>query len=200
MVRDIFTTYQIARFCKVDIATVTNWIDGGKLSAYKTPGGHRRINKNELLVFLKKYTMPIPGEILGTHPKVLIVDDEKIIVDVITRALNRSPWEFEIWAAYDGFEAGLAVTSFHPDLVILDIKLPGIDGYKVLKSIKSNPDLADIKVLAVSGKDIYENQNKIIRSGADHFLSKPLDIPELYAVVARLLKLPVEELMESVKK
>ena len=190
MLKDVYTTYQISRFCRVDIATVTNWIDEGKLKAYKTPGGHRRIQKKDFLQFLQRYTMPVPAEIKTDRLRVLVVDDEKYVVEIIVRALKKSGYNFEIESAFDGFEAGIKAANLLPDMVILDINLPGVDGYKVLKDIRSNEELKDIKVLAISGKSIPETREKILKYGADDFIAKPFNIKVIISAVAELLELP----------
>lgn len=69
----VFTTFQISKLCKADISTVTDWIDRGKLPAYRTPGGHRRIKIDDFITFLKKFNMPVPEEIgYYAKPKILI--------------------------------------------------------------------------------------------------------------------------------
>lgn len=189
MAKDLFTTHDIAKLCKVNGSTVKNWINDGKLQAYKTPGGHRRINREDLIQFLEKYEMPIPPQVKGKKLKVLVVDDEKDIVKIITRALKKQSWGLEIEPAYDGYEAGVKVTDSFPDLVILDNELPGVDGYKVLQNIKANKKLKGVKILAITGKDIPETKEKLLSSGADVFMAKPLNLKELVSTVARLLDL-----------
>ena len=122
MNKNLFTTYEIAKLCSVDVTTIKNWINSRKLSAYKTPGGHRRVKKEDLVEFLRKYEMPIPPQIEGKGLKVLIVDDDRNIVDIITRALKKQKWDLRIEPAYDGYEAGTKVTTIFPDLVILNKK------------------------------------------------------------------------------
>lgn len=194
MKEQIFTTHRIAKFCKVDTSTVTNWVDKGMLKAYKTPGGHRRIKKEVLLAFLKEYGIPVPAEITADKLRVLIVDDNAGIVKIITRAINKKYKNIvEVEPAYDGYEAGKKVGSFYPDLVILDINLPGVDGFRVLEDIKANKELKGVKVLAISGKNIAENKEKILSIGADEFLAKPFGNKEVVSCVARLLELPEEK-------
>ena len=182
---EIFTTHQIAKFCKVDISTVANWIDGGKLSAYKTPGGHRRVRGNHLLNFFKQYNMPIPGKLSSLDKeRILVVDDDLNVREAITKVLETKD-TYEVFIATDGFEAGQAVSDFNPSLVILDIMLPKIDGFKVCKIIKTRD--RSIKILAVTGYPTEENKKKILDAGADIFLAKPFAVEALLKNIENLL-------------
>jgi excisionase family DNA binding protein len=75
-----YTTGEIAALCHVTINAVKKWIASGKLSAFRTPGGHYRISREEFLVFLKKYKMEVKEALFPEHPKVLIVDDEPDVI------------------------------------------------------------------------------------------------------------------------
>jgi len=192
MLKEVLTTYEVGRFCNVDLSTVANWINDGRLPAYRTPGGHRRIKKNDLLEFLKKYDMPIPRELSKSEQRVLIVDDEQMVVEVIVKSLKKMGLAVRVDTANDGFEAGQKVMAFLPDLVILDLMLPGIDGFKVCESIKNNRETKHIKILAVTGHNQNSVREKIFSCGANGYLTKPLDVVELQNSVTRLLGLTVE--------
>ncbi|MCF8138696.1 MAG: response regulator, partial [Desulfotignum sp.] len=89
--------------------------------------------------------------------------------------------------AKDGFDAGMKIMTFKPGLVILDLIMPGMDGFEVCRQIKANPDTAHIKVLAVTGYDSEENRQKILSEGADAYLAKPLFKEELMQTIQTLL-------------
>lgn len=187
MMEKSFTTHDIAQFCQVTMAAVTKWIEEGKLPAHKTPGGHRRVQLSDFLNFLKKYRMPIPTVLqsLGKM-RVLIVDDDPEIVYMVKRALDKVEPKLEIESASDGFEAGQKVAGFLPDLVILDLKLPGVDGFKICQDIKSDKT-KKMKVLAVTGYDSPEFKDKILGCGADEYLVKPFEAQQLMQKVTKLL-------------
>jgi len=90
--------------------------------------------------------------------------------------------------ASDGFEAGVKVVSFNPGLVILDLFMPGIDGFEVCRWLKNNPDKSHIKILVVTGYDTPENMKRIMDAGADGYLTKPLDTETLIQNVISLLE------------
>ncbi|UCE18380.1 MAG: response regulator [Gemmatimonadota bacterium] len=184
------TTGEIARYCHVTHAGVIKWIKDGKLNAYATPGGHNRIPQKEFKNFLRRYNMPI-DELFFSDPqkKILVVDDEPEIVDIITKTLKEDNKNYDFASAGDGYEAGRQVAMFKPDLIILDIKMPKMNGFEVCRQIKSNPDTATIKILGVTGFIEKGYMKKMLDSGADQCLSKPIRLEELKFQVKKLLGL-----------
>lgn len=187
---EILTVSQASKYCKVSPKTIINWIEGGHLKAYKTVGGHRRIKKEDLDQFLKERGMPLPEEPKAEErKKILVVDDDKIIVETIVQALEEDEFGYEMISASDGFEAGLQVSHFKPDLLILDIMMPDINGYEVCQKIKSNPETRNIKIIVLSAYLDDEAFKKMKEFGADACFSKPLPLEQLKFEVARLLGL-----------
>jgi CheY-like chemotaxis protein len=153
-------------------------------------GGHRRINRTDLEAFMQKQGIPIPKKgPLETRKKILVVDDDPIIVETIVQALEEDEFDYEVISASDGFEAGLQVNHFAPHLLILDIMMPDIKGYEVCQKIKSNPDSKDTKIIVLSAYLDEEKFKKMKEHGADACFSKPFPLPQLKEEVARLLEL-----------
>ena len=185
---EILTVSQASKYCKVSSKTIINWIDAGHIKAYKTVGGHRRIKKEDLDQFLKDKGMPLPEEAKAEErKKILVVDDDKIIVETIVQSLEEDEYGYEMISASDGFEAGLQVNHFKPDLLILDIMMPDINGYEVCKRIKCSPESKHTRVIVLSAYLDEENFNRMKEYGADACFSKPLPIPDLKKEVVRLL-------------
>jgi excisionase family DNA binding protein len=183
------TTGDIASYCEVTNAAVLKWIDSGKLPVFTTPGGHYRILRTDFRDFLVQHGMFIDEGFFGkghSNKRILIVDDEPAVVTFIESAL-RLEGKYALDSASDGFEAGQLVVSFQPDLIILDIMLPGMDGFEVCSRVKTDPKTAYIKVLAVTGFATDENIEKILHAGADDYLAKPLSMKDLLAKVNELL-------------
>lgn len=182
------STGEAAVFCHVSQVAIYKWIKEGKLKAYKTPGNHHRIQVVDFVKFLERYGMPVPEGILTQSKKrILIVDDEPGVIGLITRILHSIDEDYEVTSALDGYGAGEKVTSFHPDLIILDLRMPGMDGFEVCQRIKANPETKNVKILAITGYAEVENIRKIIESGAEHCLMKPILEEELKTWVAKLL-------------
>jgi excisionase family DNA binding protein len=188
---EILTVSQASKYCKVSSKTIINWIDAGYIKAYKTVGGHRRIKKEDLDQFLKEKGMPLPEEAKTTEErkKILVVDDDKIIVETIVQALEEDEFGYEMISASDGFEAGLQVNHFKPDLLILDIMMPDINGYEVCQKIKSSPETKDTKIIVLSAYLDDDAFNQMKEHGADACFSKPLPLEQLKFEVAKLLGL-----------
>jgi len=185
----ILTVFKASKHCRVSPKTIINWIEAGHIKAYKTVGGHRRIKKEDLEIFMKKQGIPIPGEELNEGRKrILVVDDDPIIVETIVEAL-KDEYDYEVFSASDGFEAGLKVKEFKPHLMILDIMMPGIKGDEVCKKIKSDSETENIKILILSAYLDEEKFKTMEEYGADVCFSKPLQLPELKEEVSRLLAL-----------
>src|SRR5210317_1469269 len=187
---DVLTVFKASQICNVSAKTIINWIDSGHIKAYKTVGGHRRINRSDLEYFMKKQGIPIPAqEKDGFKKKILVVDDDPIIVETIVQALEEDEFDYEVISASDGFEAGLQVNHFAPNLLILDIMMPDIKGYEVCKKIKENPETRDTKIIVLSAYLDEDKFKKMKENGADACFSKPFPLPQLKEEVARLLGL-----------
>ncbi len=187
---EVFTVFQASKCCSVSSKTIINWIESGHIEAYKTVGGHRRIKKSDLVSFMQKQGIPIPASALtAERKKILVVDDDAIIVETIVQSLEEDAHDYEVISASDGFEAGLQVNHFKPDLLILDIMMPDIKGAEVCRKIKSNPDTRDIKIIVLSAYLDDEKFKEMEEYGADICFSKPLPLPQLRQEVARLLGL-----------
>jgi len=187
---DVLTVFKASQYCKVSSKTIINWVESGHIKAYKTVGGHRRINRSDLESFMKNQGIPIPnGETGEMRKKILVVDDDPIIVETIVQALEEDEFDYEVISASDGFEAGLQVNHFGPNLLILDIMMPDIKGYEVCKKIKENPETRDTKIIVLSAYLDEDKFKKMKEHGADACFSKPLPLPRLKEEVARLLDL-----------
>jgi len=187
---DVLTVFKASQYCNVSPKTIINWVESGHIKAYKTVGGHRRINRSDLVAFMQKQGIPLPSEEPAEmKKKILVVDDDPIIVETIVQSLEEDVFDYEVISASDGFEAGLQVNHFAPDLLILDIMMPDIKGYEVCKKIKENPQTRHTKIIVLSAYLDEEKFKKMKDHGADACFSKPFPLPQLKEEVARLLGL-----------
>lgn len=187
---EILTVAIAGKYCNVSSQTIINWIELGHIEAYKTVGGHRRIKKSTLESFMAKQGIPIPEkEPQDQLKRILVVDDDPIIVETLVQALEEDEHDYEVISASDGFEAGLQVNHFKPHVLILDIMMPDIKGYEVCKKIKSNPDTRGTKIIVLSAYLDEEKFKQMKDNGADVCFSKPLPLLQLKEEIARLLEL-----------
>jgi excisionase family DNA binding protein len=186
---DTLTVFTASKYCSVSSKTIINWVEAGHIKAYKTVGGHRRIRRDDLEAFMAKQGIPIPEETeTNGRKRILVVDDDPIIVETIVQALEEDEFDYEVISASDGFEAGLQVNHFHPHLMILDIMMPDIKGNEVCRKIKSNPDTKETKIIVLSAYLDEDKFKEMKEHGADVCFSKPLPLPQLKEEVARLLQ------------
>jgi two-component system, OmpR family, response regulator MprA len=118
--------------------------------------------------------------------KVLVVDDEENIIEFIRLGLRYEG--FQVESASDGEQGITAAQRINPDLVILDIMLPGIDGLEVCRRLRANPTTRDIPVLMLTAKDEVRDRITGLRTGADDYLTKPFDFDELLERIRAILR------------
>jgi len=178
---DTLTTGDIAKYCDVNLRTVIRWIDKGHIKSFKLPGrGNNRVLITDFLSFLNEHKMPIPKEFREYLKRVLIIDDDELMSRSINRVIKGAG--FETLVVNNSFHAGEAIISFLPSIITLDLQMPGIDGWKILEHIKSNPDFNRLKIIVISA--MPENQLRLAEEkGADVVLSKPFDNRELVRIL-----------------
>ena len=199
--KNLLKISEIAEIAGVMPSTVRYYTDIGLLNfAGETPGGHRlyerdyaiaRINRIQFLNKKGVKMIDIKKELsdMGGKNKILVIDDETDIVDLIRDMVNNQLQTCEIKVVYDGFSAGRILSDYLPDLIILDIMLPGVNGFDVCKQIRNSNYLNTTKILAITGYDSEENRKKIMGCGANDYMPKPMDIPVLKDKITKLLNL-----------
>src|SRR6266851_9738626 len=110
----LFTTHDISRLIQVDPSTVSKWIDKGILVAFRTPGGHRRVRSADLRAFLTSHQMPVPPELGNGVIRLLIVDDEKSVLDSLKRAFKAYEPQVDVTTTDSAVEALLLVSEQKP--------------------------------------------------------------------------------------
>ena len=131
----------------------------------------------------------IPLDLLESGSRrVLVVDDDPAIVEMFTDLLDPDD-RFELRTASSGYEAGMLTEQFRPDVILLDFKLPDINGTTVCRTIRANPTYEHIRIIACSGVADPDEVDEIMGAGADEFIRKPFVISDVIHRVAELLKL-----------
>src|SRR5689334_21050088 len=121
MVKSIFTTHEVSRLLHVNPRSVINWIEQNLLESYRTPGGHRRIRREDLLAFLRKHKIPMPAPLVDGKFDVLIVEDEEELMGLLSTYFERHG-NYEVHTASDGISALIEVGRSKPALLILDMR------------------------------------------------------------------------------
>ena len=182
-VKSIYTTHDLSRLLHVNPRSVINWIEQDLLQSFRTPGGHRRVRHDDLMAFLRKHGIPMPTALMTGAFNVLVVADDDI-ARIIQNALSNQN-SYTVTSIRDGIKALIAVGRDRPDLIILDLKTPGVDGLEVCRQIKADPK-SRTAVIALSAHS--DNGTTATTAGADAFLHKPLNADALLAQVKKLLQ------------
>jgi len=176
------TTRQAAAHCRVSIPTLRRWIRAGELGAHLTPGGHRRIDLHEFQRFLRAQGRPAYPAATEPRTRVLLVDDEPLVVQMLHDLLVDGP--FVIETATDGYEALVKVGTFRPALIILDVVLAGLDGVEACRCLRRMRETKDVQILGVTGHPSMVPV--LLGAGADACVTKPLHLELVYREINRL--------------
>ena len=185
-----YTTYQVSKILGVSLPTVVNWVNSNKLNAHRTPGGHRRIGRSDLISFAREYNYPLSDEFLADSSgrrRVLIVDDERDFSDMVRDYLSMKG-DFDVEVADSGFAAGYTVARFKPDLILMDIMMPDMDGFEVLRMLRAGRDTHHIPIVACTAYRDATVEKRIQEEDFDGFIQKPLKLDELMGLIDETLR------------
>jgi excisionase family DNA binding protein len=180
------STGAVARLCGVTRDGVLHWIHDGKLRAFRTPGGHFRVRREELALFLRhsnRRHQPLSRD--RTPACILVVEDETSVRELIQDLLQEAGYEVMVAAA--ARPALEAISHRVPDLVITDLAMPGECGADLTRTLRQDPALAAVPVIAVTGAVEAGRLADIYAAGADILISKPFQPIHLLGEVRRLL-------------
>ena len=176
--KTVFTTGEAAKICKVSQQTIIRCFDNGSLKGFRVPGSRfRRIPRDLLYAFMKDNGIPTDALESGKR-KVLIVDDDQELVELMVDVFARDG-RFEIKTANNGFDAGMLVKEFRPDLVVLDVMLPDINGREVCQRVRLDPTMETVKIICISGMIERDKIADLQAAGANDFMNKPFAVEAL---------------------
>ncbi len=179
---------EVAEFFHVSPITVRSWAKSGVLEARVTPGGHRRFLLSEVKRLANSQLGAAPDH-SEKEPTVLIVDDDVAVAGLLEAHLRRHFGEMAIYHACDGFEAGALAQESVPDLIFLDIMMPGIRGDAVCRFIRRKEALNHIPIVGISGYASVDNIEKMKTAGALTVLEKPFDMEKLLELTGQILNI-----------
>jgi excisionase family DNA binding protein len=180
---DWLTLGEAAKYLGVAQSTIRKWCDSGRLPAFYTPGGHRRLRRSDLDAFLGASGAP---QLRRSTPLVLIVDD-----DARLREFVRVNLEMEGYAVREAASAedGLAALEEEaPDLILLDVMMPKVDGWAMLRRVREKHGVATIPVIMFSGKVDERSASAAAERGAQGFIGKPFEPQKLVESAKQVLR------------
>lgn len=176
----LLTSHEVGALIQVDPTSVAKWVDQGRLAAFRTPGGHRRIRAADLIEFLRTHHMPIPDELHAAgRRRLLVVDDNEPQLKAIGRLLKPYGRELDVALVSNGIDALVLVGAFAPHIVVLDVFMPELDGIEVCRRLKVNPKTRAIDVVVTSARLSPEIESRAKAAGARACLPKPISIDAL---------------------
>ena len=173
------TPNQVAELLLVSPVTVRHWALDGRLKFVTTPGGHRRFARSDIEQFAREHAANLSARDSSAELRLLIVDDNRDLVEFVSDLLRTVEQPVVKDFAFDGFEAGEKLHTFKPNVVLLDLMMPGLDGFDTCLRIKQNPLTHNIRVIAMTGFPTEENVQRILQAGAETCLAKPFRAPVL---------------------
>ena len=186
--KTVFTTGEAAKICKVSQQTIIRCFDNGSLKGFRVPGSRfRRIPRDQLLSFMRDNQIPTDALESGNR-KVLVVDDDEELVELLVDVFEKDP-RFEVRMANNGFDAGMLVKEFKPDLVVLDVMLPDINGKEVCQRVRSDDNLDSVKIICISGMVEQDKVADLKAAGANDFMQKPFTVDKLLDRACDLLEM-----------
>lgn len=144
------TTREAALLLGVSLRTIQLWVESGALKAWKTEGGHRRIPRSAVAELLKQHRSDIEGESSSRKLKILVVEDEPELLQVYQVHINSWKLNCQLFTASDGYDGLLQIGQIKPDLIISDLMMPDMDGFRLIHSIKSHKETKDTQIIVVT--------------------------------------------------
>lgn len=180
--KDVLTTGEVAKLCKVAPRTVSKWFDSGQLQGYRIPGSKdRRIPMTGLIRFMKQHGMPIDGLETGLT-RVLIVDSEVELTQSIHDSLTEQG-NYDVEVANSAFAAGIGCEKFRPHVLLVDVHLQDIPVEQLVKLTQENPDLQITKVVAMSSRLTEGQAQQLLNKGFAGFIKKPFSISKVIEAI-----------------
>jgi excisionase family DNA binding protein len=186
--KTVFTTGEAAKICKVSQQTVIRCFDSGQLKGFRVPGSRfRRIPREHLFAFMRENGIPTDALESGKR-KILVVDDDVELVELITDVLDRDG-RFEVRSANNGFDAGMMVKDYKPDLIVLDVMLPDINGKEVCQRVRNDKTMDSVQIICISGMVEDDKVDGLRQAGANDFMRKPFEVDRLIERICQLLEI-----------
>ena len=187
----VFSALEVANICGVVNQTAINWIRNDYLKAFSTPGGQFRVYPDDLAEFMVNRNMRLPQRLLDVcsskkyfvSNSVLIVDDDSGLNSVIAKFIEKRLDSVQIYQAFDGFDAGAQMAEKRPRCVILDLDLPGVDGFDLCSRMNDREKFGRPEIIVVTALNDVASEEKIRSLGVNSFFHKPVNLVHLVEAV-----------------
>lgn len=184
--KDLLSTGEAARLCNVSQQTIIRCFDNGRLHGFRVPGSRfRRIPRNELLRFMRENGIPTDA-LASAARRILIVDNDAQSSTLLAGALQRSGG-YDVETASDPFDAGVAVATHNPHLIVLDAALAGLRPDAAVRRLRARAETERTVVVCVHGAASQSDIETLRTAGADEVVRRPFSVDRLVERVGELL-------------
>jgi excisionase family DNA binding protein len=180
------TASEAAKHLNVSSRTIQRWVEKGTLKAWRTAGGKSRIYLTSVQQFLHERGVNIKQEQAPRLKTVLVVEDQPELLEIYEFNLNSWQLPIRILTATNGFEALVSIGQNRPTLIITDLKMPGMDGLEMINSLRKNPDLESIKIIAVTMLTDDEIKKRGGLPSDITLFKKPVQLEDLEVTIRQL--------------
>jgi len=184
-----YSSIDLARILGIHRVTVTNWIKKGALKAIRTPGGRYKVSREDLISFLDTHGMPIPAFLRVQEKKLVVaVDDEELVLNLLEKffSTNDMPYMYKLETFSNPIDASLFIGDQKPDLILLDLLMPGLNGFNMAEKIQQASPHSKIIVLTSYGTD--ENIARLKNYDISAVLTKPVNLKILKKTIENALQ------------
>lgn len=188
----LLTSHQVGEILQVNPSSINKWVNDGRIPAFRTPGGHRRIRAGDLVTFLEKHKMPVPRLLAGlAKRRLMIVDDNSKQMEVLKRRLRSQADRVDLTVVASGVDALVQIGSSRPHLLVIDAEMSDIDGFEVCRRLKANTETRGIDIILTAAAPDKEMQLEAMEAGARRCLAKPIDVTVLLETLGLAAPSPV---------
>lgn len=195
------TTREAANLLGVSVGTVQLWVENGLLQAWKTAGGHRRVLRDSVSNLLQGQNKQRPAQVVPPtvapvappqptrqRLRVLVVEDDPLLLRLYQVKISAWPMKPDVSVTDNAMTALMLIGRHSPDLLVTDLQMPGMDGFKMLRVLRETPETQRIRVVVVSGLDAAEIKNRGGLPADVELLPKPIPFDRLLAVANDLVE------------
>ena len=177
----LLTSHEVGALLQVNPSSVNKWVKEGRITAFRTPGGHRRIRARDLVEFLDVHQMPVPARLqAASKRRLIVVDSDAAALKALDRTLRAHADRVHLLPAASGIDALVQVGLFRPHVIVLDASMDELDATEVCRRIKANAETRHITVVLAAAHVTTALENKAIQAGAARVLKKPIDLALLF--------------------
>ena len=183
---DSMTTNEAAALLGASVRTIQLWVEDGCLKAWKTPGGHRRVLRSSVEEMLRSRQRSVDNA--ASPLEVLVVDDDPILLKVVEKTLARLGPEIHLSQSTDGYEALIRIGEHRPDLLVTDLMMPGLDGFRLLKTLHRDARTRNMQLIVLTAMSEEEVEAQGGLPCGAILLQKPVQSNALVALVTAFMR------------